>query len=85
MNYPNKTISLKISSLNIQGIRKYSDSAVFKEYCKQYDIIALYETWQEGEADLKKNIDGYENFDSMRKKKSPASRAGVRGAKASCV
>ena len=55
------------------------DNAVFKEYCKQYDIIVLYETWQEGETDFNNFIHGYENhgyenFDSMRQKKRPASR-----------
>ena len=49
---------------------------LFKEYCKQFDIIACYETWQTCENDYANFIDGYENFDSMRKKK----RSAVRGA-----
>ena len=67
--------NLKISSLNIQGLKKHCDGVVFKEYCKQFDIIACYETWQTSENDFANFIDGYENFDSMREK----GRRAVRG------
>ena len=66
--------NLKISSLNIQGLKKHCDGVVFKEYCKQFDIIACYETWQTSENDFANFIDGYENYDSMREKRRRAVR-----------
>ena len=66
--YPNNTTKLKTNYLNTQSLRIYSDNAVFREYCKQ--IIALYETWQDDETDFKAIIDGYDNFGTMRKKKT---------------
>ena len=56
--------------MNIQGLRKYNDSAAFKNYCKTFDVIALYETWQEHEAEFVDFINGYETFEAMRKEKA---------------
>ena len=56
--------------MNIQGLRKYNDSAAFRNYCKTFDVIALYETWQEHEAEFVDFINGYETFEAMRKEKA---------------
>lgn len=47
---------------------KYSDNVQFHNYCKQFDIIALYETWQRSGDDFKNFLQGYINFDAIRKK-----------------
>ena len=60
--------------MNIQGLRKYNDSAAFKNYCKTFDGIAVYETWQELEAEFVDFINGYETFEAMRKKRRGMSR-----------
>ncbi|MEW8546815.1 MAG: endonuclease/exonuclease/phosphatase family protein, partial [Candidatus Thiodiazotropha sp.] len=59
----------------MQGLKKYDNNNSFKNYCKSFDLIALYETWQENENDFQDFMDGYTNFDSMRTKK----RSAVRG------
>ena len=65
---------MKICSLNIQGLRKYNDDTSFKKYCQSFDLISLYETWQDSEAEFKHFLDGYESFESIRKKKPTALR-----------
>ena len=47
---------------------KYSDNTQFQDYCKLFDIIALYETWQRCENDFKNFLQGYTNFDAIRKR-----------------
>ncbi|MCG8044707.1 MAG: endonuclease/exonuclease/phosphatase family protein [Candidatus Thiodiazotropha taylori] len=74
MLHSDHVTKLKITSLNVQGLRKYTNDSVFKKYCEQFDIIALYETWQEHNGDFENFIEGYHNFDSMRKKKRSVSR-----------
>ena len=59
---------LNICSLNIQGLMKYSDNTQFQDYCKLVDIIALYETWQRCGNDFKNFLQGYTNFDAIRKR-----------------
>ena len=66
---------LKNKFFKYSGLKKeHCDGVVFKEYCKQFDIIACYETWQTSENDFANFIDGYENFDSMREKRRRAVR-----------
>ena len=50
-----KTIDFNLCSLNIQGLKKHASNTVFKTFCEQFNIIALYETWQTKHGD-------FENF-----------------------
>lgn len=70
---------LNICSLNIQGLMKHKDNVLFHRYCKQLEIIALYETWQKSADDFNNFMYGCTNFDSMRKQTRAAHRgsAGV--------
>lgn len=65
---------ITISSLNIQGLKKYHGENSFLSYCKNFDIIALYETWQENENDFENFLDGYAQFHYLRPKKRTAFR-----------
>lgn len=47
---------------------KYSENAQFHDYCKQFDLVALYETWQRSENDFRNFMQGFMNFDAIRKK-----------------
>lgn len=60
--------------MNIQGLKKYDGDYNFKNYCKSFDLVALYETWQDNKTDFKNFLDGYTNFDCMRSKKRTAVR-----------
>ena len=70
--FENKIIH--ICSLNIQGLKKYADNTSFQNYCQLFDIIALHETWQANAHDFDTFIEGFSNFDSMRRKKRNAVR-----------
>ena len=61
---------LKLCSLNIQGLKKYENNKLFSNFCSQYDIIALYETWQTGVDDFKGLMNGYTSFNKLRKCKN---------------
>ena len=68
-----------ICSLNIQGLKKYENDQTFIQFCKQYDIIGLNETWQRNKLDFESFLEGYVNFDCMRQLKgsSPRGSGGV--------
>ena len=70
--YENK--ELHISSLNIQGLKKYADNTHFHNYCRLFDSVALHETWQEHEHEFDTFTEGYSNFDCRRRKKRNAVR-----------
>ena len=55
-------------------MKKYNENADFIEYCKNFDIIAFYETWQVQPEEFGNFIDGYGTFESMRKKRRGMSR-----------
>ena len=65
---------MNICSLNIQGLKKYRDDSIFKNFCNRFDVVASNETWQEHESDFRNFLPGYEAFSSMRKKKQTAPR-----------
>lgn len=58
------TMSLKIGSWNIQGLRDKADDSDFINILNDYDIFILSETWMDKSA----NIDGYIQFSKYRKK-----------------
>ena len=72
-----------ICSLNIQGLKKYENDQKFIQFCKQYDIIGLNETWQRNKLDFESFLEGYVNFDCMRQLKG-SSQTWVRGRNCVC-
>ena len=71
--------NLHICSMNVQGLKKFENDIVFKNYCKGFDLVGMYETWQRHHNDFVNFIDGYTNFDSMRcyRKQTPRGSGGV--------
>ena len=67
-------INLQICSMNVQGLKKFENDHVFFNYCKTFDFIGMYETWQRHEYDFKNFINGYINFDCIRPSKKQAQR-----------
>ena len=61
-----------ICSLNVQGLNKFNNDQTFLQFCKKYDIIGLYETWQRKKLDFDSFLEGYVNFDCMRQPKGSA-------------
>ena len=53
---------------------KYSDNAQFHGYCKLFDIIAVYETWQKCKNEFDNFLQGYTHFESIRKRTRNSSR-----------
>lgn len=40
-------IELSICSMNVQGLKKFEGDQTFLNFCRKYDIIGMYETWQQ--------------------------------------
>ena len=68
-------INLNICSLNVQGLKKFEDDDNFLNYCRNFDLIALYETWQRNRNDFTSFLENYINFDCLR----PSRRTSQRG------
>ena len=67
-------INLQICLMNVQGLKKFENEYVFFNYCRMFDFIGMYETWQRHEYDFKNFINGYINFDCIRPSKKQAQR-----------
>ena len=59
-------MNLKLCSLNIQGLRKHTDDLIVKQYCEEFDIICMCETWQQKHDDFSTFLTEYVIFDSPR-------------------
>lgn len=59
-----KFTNFNICSLNVQGLKKLENDNNFLNYCRKYEIIALYETWQRKENEC--FCEGYIDFDCLR-------------------
>ena len=58
----------------MQGLKKFEDDDNFLNYCRKYEIIAMYETWQRNINDFSSFLEGYINFDCLRPSKRTAQR-----------
>ena len=52
--------------MNVQGLKKFEDDNNFLNFCRKYEIIGMYETWQRNENDFSSYLEGYINFDGLR-------------------
>lgn len=68
---------MKICSVNIKGLKKFLTDNVFNSFCEQFDVIALYETWQTVHGEFDTLLPGYINFDCMRYDKNSQSSGGI--------
>ena len=73
-DYHHDVTEFNICSLNVQGLNKFNNDQTFLQFCKKYDIIGLYETWQRKKLDFDSFLEGYVNFDCMRQPKGSAPR-----------
>lgn len=67
-------IELSICSMNVQGLKKFEGDQTFLNFCRKYDIIGMYETWQQNKSDFGSFLEGYINFDCMRPTRGSARR-----------
>ena len=42
----------------MQGLKKFEDDDNFLNYCRKYEIIAMYETWQRNINDFSSFLEG---------------------------
>ena len=69
-----ETVNINICSMNVQGLKKFENDPVFKNYCKAFDFIGMYETWQRDQDEFNNLLNGYTNFDCLRPLKRSANR-----------
>ena len=50
----------------MQGLKKFENDQSFLQFCKQYDIIGLCETWQRNTSDFDSFLEGYINLTALR-------------------
>jgi len=47
-------------------LKKHEDNVLFDKFCKSFDIIALYETWQRNADEFNQFLSGYTCYSNMR-------------------
>ena len=66
--------NLTIYSMNVQGLKKFEDDNNFLNFCRKYEIIGMYETWQRNKNDFNSFLEGYINFDCLRSSRRTSQR-----------
>ena len=59
---------VNILTWNIEGLYKYSSNENFKNYLKQFNIMALVETWSNLKGEFNDFLSGYTQYDCVRNK-----------------